>query len=148
MMYFFASVVFLWIYRLSAIMLIVLLVGGTIGAMANIKLLQEDETLLHYNKIQNDKSDIFLSFFPIYNIYQRYKLHNFEHPYRWAKESILWWTLFTIVIVATKSAVGSGFILTMIVIRVASLLSGIDVLDEQVKKKINNFFFKNPEELR
>lgn len=146
-MYFFTTVVFVWIYRLSTILLVILLLLGTLGTLANIKILQEDQELFHYQKIKNDKSDIFLSFLPVYNIYLRYKLHDFDHPYWRAKESLLWRTLFILIALWTRSAIWSWFILTIIIIRVASLMSGIDIFDEFIKKKINKLYHKNPEEL-
>ncbi len=146
-LYFFTNVVFLWIYKISVVLLVALLLLGTFGTLANIQILQESGESFHYQKIKNDKSDIFISFLPIYNIYLWYKLHDFDHPYRRAKESILWWTLFVIFALLTKNAIVTGFILTIIIIRVASLMSWIDVFDSSIKKHINKIFYKNPEEL-
>jgi hypothetical protein len=147
-MYFFTMAVFMWAYRIISGLLILLLLLGTIGPIANIKILQEDHDVFHYQKIQNERSDILLSFLPVYNIFLWYKLHDFEHPYWWAKESILRWTLFALVTLVTKSDVGATVVIMMIIIRVASLLSGIDILDPHVKKKISMLFKENSEEIR
>ncbi|NOZ44005.1 MAG: hypothetical protein GXP45_02490 [bacterium] len=138
---------FLWIYKISAILLVAMIIIGIFAIFANIKILQEGESGLHYQSIKTDKSDIFLSFLPLYNIYLRYKLHSFDHPYRWSKESILWWTLLVFVAIITKNGVATGFILSLIVIRLSSLMAGIDVIDDHIKYKLNKLFYKNPEEL-
>gem|GEM_PF-899714 len=77
-----------------------------------------------------------------------YKIHNFEHPYWRAKESIILRTLFLIVAIIFQNPILSSFVLVIIIIRVASLMSGIDVLDNTIKEKINKLFQKNPEEIR
>jgi len=146
--YLMPNIIFGWIRTISVIIMIALLVFGTIGVLANISILQGEGKFFETYETKTNKGDILFSFIPLYNIYLWYKLHKFEAPYWRAKESILWRTLFLLVILASKSMVLSSFVLTVIIIRVASLMSGIDVFDKVIKKYLNNLFLKNPEEMR
>jgi len=146
-LYFAPNIIFLWIQRISISLLVVLLLLGSLGAVVDIRILQEEKNILKYYDKKTDKSDILFSFLPIYNYYLRYKLHDFDKPFWWVKESILRWTLFIIVALLTKNIALSWFFITAMIIRLVSLLSWIDVLDKEIKKKLNTIFKENPEEI-
>jgi len=135
-----------WIRIITVGLLLWILILGTILVLADVLILQWDADIFSHQEIKSTKWEILLSFIPLYNVYQWYKLHNFDRPYRWAKESLLWWALFTLVLLLTKSTTLSSFVLTLIIIRVASLLSGIDVLEAVVKTKLSSVFNTNVEE--
>jgi len=146
--YLFPNLILYWVRAISISALLWLLVLGAWWVLGEVKILQKGEaSLLTVQEVTTDKSDILFSFIPLYNIYLWYKVHNFERPYRWAKESILLWTLFIVVILLSKSVVISSFVLVVIIIRIASLLSGMDVIDTTIKSKLSKLFLKNPEEL-
>jgi len=146
--YFAPGVVFMWISRISIVLLLIFLCIGSLWAVADVSILQEEWINLKYYENKTDKSDIILSYFPVYNIFQRYKLHDFEHPYWRAKESILMRTIFLVVIFVTKSSILGGLILTIIIIRLASLLADVDVIQPAIKQKLSHLFIENPEEMR
>ncbi len=146
-MYFTNNAIFNWVYLISISLLIGILIIGSGCAVAKINILQSDGQLVHYQDTNVDKSDILISYLPFYNIYLWYKLHSFEHPYWRAKESILLRSLFVAVAFLSKSAAASSFILIVIIIRVASLMWGMDFLDKEFKKRLNKLFVKNPEEV-
>lgn len=135
------------VYLISIGILVWILVLSSILILANVKIFQWDNEFLHSTQISTNKSDILLSYLPIYNFYLWYKLHNFEKPYRWAKESILLWSIFSILSLIFANIIVSSFIITVIIIRIASLMSGIDVLDPHVKQKINKLYTQNTEEI-
>jgi len=146
-LYFAPNIIFLWIQRISISLLVALLLLWSLGAVVDMKILQEEKDILKYYDNKTDKSDVLFSFFPVYNVYLRYKLHDFNHPFWRAKESILRWTLFIVVTLLTKNIAISGFILTAMIIRLVSLIAWVDILDKTVKNKLNKLFKKNPEEI-
>jgi len=147
-MYSAPGVMFVRSYKISVGLLITCLVLGTLGPVAGIAILQEDKHVFAYQRITTNKSDILLSFFPIYNTHLRYKLHEFTHPYRRAKESQIRWTVLTAIAMITRSESLTAVILMFIVVRIVALLFGIDFFDTQVKNKLNKLYQQNIEEIR
>lgn len=102
---------------------------------------------LHPYTIEGNKKDIILKYLPIYDIYLRYQAHNFDKPNRRIKESILRRLVFVLSCLAGKAVISST-ILIVIILRIASLMSDIDVFNTHTKHILNKLFIKNPEELR
>lgn len=148
MSYFYDYLMVVWIYKIAVFILIGLLVMWILWIVTDINILWWEKKFFQYKEITNDKTNILFWFFPIYNIFMWYKVHTFDSPYRRAKESILRWLLFVLVALITKSAWISSLILVLIIIRIVSLLSGIDLISDEIKKKVNKVFYKNPEEIR
>jgi len=135
------------LYKISIAILILLLIAGTVAAVSDMKLFQWDAKIIKYYDTKSKQSDILFAYIPIYNIYLWYKLHDFDHPYRWTKESIMIWSVFLAIALLTQSIVLISFVLTIIIIRVVSLMYDIDMLDPELKNRLSKLFYKNPEEL-
>jgi hypothetical protein len=135
------------IYTVSIFVLLSLLLISVVSILSDISLIRGKEAILHTYTIEWNKKDILLKYLPFYNIYLWYKNHNFEKPNRWIKESLILWTIFTL-IACFGSSIWSSIFLMLIIIRVASLMSDIDILSIKNKQRINKLFLKNPEELR
>lgn len=127
--------------------IIATIITGSIMIFSDKQILQTEEKL-EFKEIQKGDSNIFMAFLPFYNFFLRYKLHNFEKPFRWLKESLLRRTLF---ILASLLLPYGGFdiaILLLIIIRVATLLGGIDLINDSIKELLNTIFTTNIEEIR
>jgi nitrogen fixation-related uncharacterized protein len=146
--YFYDYLIIDWIYKIDTLILMWLMIVSILWVIVEKNILWWETKFFQYKEITNDKTDILFGFLPIYNIFMRYKIHTFDSPYWRAKESILWRLLFILVSLIIKNVVFSSFILVLIIIRIASLMSGIDIISDEIKKKINNVFYKNPEEIR
>jgi|GEM_PF-3453766 len=137
------------IYTISIITLTIILMIGTIGILTNTNILTGKKELmtLYSEQISIDKKEIVLAYVPIYNIYRRYQEHNFEKPNLLIKESIIAWLIFITLGLTTTPWRASSFLI-LIIIRIASLMGGMDLISPQIKSFINRLFVKNPEELR
>ena len=137
-----------WIYFIFIFALIWFVIIWIFWVVTDINIFWWWKKLFQYKEITSDKTDIILWFIPIYNIFMWYKIHNFDNPYRRIKESIIWRSLFVVLSLITSSAWIGSLILILIIIRVVSLVSWIDLISDESKKKINKIFYKNPEEIR
>lgn len=127
------------------IVLIVLLVWS-ICVLSDVSLhIQKDFSLTFYEV--GEKKLLLLKFLPLYNVYERYKLHSFGTPNRWLKESLLWRTFFVLLALTSHPLILS-VIVVLRLLRITTLMAGIDVLHIQAKSDISNLFMKNPEEIR
>ena len=135
------------VYIVSIFLLLLLLVIGVVGILADISLLKWGNTKENHTTIEGNKKDIILTYLPLYNIYLWYKTHTFNKPNWRIKESILAWILFGIACLLGNIFVASS-ILILIILRIAALMSDIDILNITFKQKLNTLFTKNPEELR
>jgi hypothetical protein len=99
------------------------------------------------NGTQNSKINLIVNYIPLYNIYIRYKKHDFENPNTILKESILVWGIISIVCLFLNNENVIRSVITLLIIRVITLLYDINIL-EKTQKKLNLLFKKNPEELR
>jgi hypothetical protein len=137
------------IYTISIIVLTIILVIGTIWILTNTNILTGKKELiaLYSEEIGTDKKEIILAYLPILNIYKRYQEHNFDKPNLLVKESIIAWWVFIALWLATTPWRASTFLI-LIIIRVASLMWGMDIVSPQIKTFLNKLFLKNPEELR
>lgn len=98
--------------------------------------------------MQEQSSTIVPAFAPLYNIYLRYKLHTFDTPFWWAKESILWWGGFVFVSIVFTSPLLSSFVFILMVLRLATLTYGMDYFSASMRQQLQNLFRVNPEEIR
>lgn len=98
-------------------------------------------------EVSQGQSDILKSFVPCYNLYLWYKVHQFSHPFRWIKESIIWNFVFVIVVLLFHSTFLSAIVLFWLVLRVITLMMGIDLISAHYKNNINSLFFVNIEEV-
>jgi hypothetical protein len=89
---------------------------------------------------------ILKSFLPFYNLKLRYQTANFQTPYWWLKESVLWRTVFSFLTLLLGIQIGTTF-LALIVIRVLLLLINIDMLPNNLKRFLNHGFLMHPEEI-
>ena len=99
------------------------------------------------NNLSNNKLETLLNYIPLYNIYLRYKNHNFNNPDIILKESILRWSAFAIVFIAFQDQTINWIIISILWIRIVALMNDIDI-PKTAKQKLNKLFNKNPEELR
>ena len=135
------------ISTISIGILLIFILIGTICILANISLHIQKSVQIDYYDIGDNRQHVILKYLPLYNVYLRYKLHAFGAPNRWLKESLLRWTI-AIVLMFTTSPYLVGTRIVLLILRVATLMGGIDFLHIEAKKQINYLFEKNPEELR
>jgi len=135
------------IYTISIFLLLVVLIVSVVSILSDVRLIQWDNLSLPTQTIEGNKKNILLTYLPIYNTYLWYRLHNFEQPNRWIKESIFLRILFFLISI-TGIVRWTVIVLLLIIIRVASLASDIDILDISIKRNFNKLFTKNPEEIR
>lgn len=134
---------------ISFILTIVLwisLVVWSIYAISNKEILKNNNQI-NKKEQKTDLLENILYYIPIYNIYIRYKKHEFENANLILKKSIVVRTIFTILLIFSNKINLIFIIITFIVLRVISLTNWINWWDN-VKKIINSLFKKNPEEIR
>ncbi len=134
------------LYSLCIIFLLGLLVLSMICILTDISLLKGSDYHISIYSVEGNKKDLILKYLPIYNIYLWYTAHSFEKPNRWIKESLLVW-LICIAVCMTGSIWATTMVSILIIIRVASLVSDIDIVATKTKQWLNTLFTKNPEEL-
>lgn len=135
------------IYTVSIFILLFLLLISVVSILSDISLLKSGNNEMTMYNVNGSRKDILLKYLPLYNIYLWYQVHSFERPNRWIKESILMRTIFLLISIFW-SIRWSTIVLIIIIIRIASLMSDIDILHTQRKKQLNVLFLKNPEEIR
>lgn len=135
------------IYIISIGILFLLLFVSVISILSDISLVKWWDYSIHTYTTEWVKKDIILQYLPIYNVYLRYILHNFDKPNWRIKESLLLWMAFLITCILGNVFVSSS-ILLLIILRIASLMSDIDIISPKVKQRLNGLFSKNPEEIR
>ncbi len=145
--YLFALDILNVVYTTSIFILIFLLTISMISILSDISLIRWGDYATQNYTVKWNKKNIILTYLPLYNIYLRYQLHNFEKPTRWIKESIFRWILFIIFCMFGNITI-SSIIILIITLRIASLISDIDVISMSTKHRLNSLFLKNPEELR
>lgn len=90
--------------------------------------------------------DNILCYIPIYNIYKRYDEHKFENPNILLKESLLLWTIFSILLLIFPWESLIIMIILIVVLRIISVSNGV-YWWEKFENTINKIFKKNPEEI-
>ncbi len=134
-------------YTVSIFILITLLIISVVSILSDISLMKWTGWTTEEYTIEGNKKDILLKYLPIYNIHLWYNIHSFENPNRWIKESLLRRIIFMIGCMSGNIMICTT-ILIIIILRVASLMSDIDVFTITIKQRLNILFTKNPEELR
>ncbi len=133
-------------YTVSIFVLLFLLLVSVVSILGDISLLKSGNTPLPMYNVNGSRKDILLKYLPFYNSYLWYQAHSFDIPNRRIKESLLLRTAFL-----TMNILGSVrwsiIVLIIIIVRIASLMSDIDILPVQRKHYLNTLFSKNPEEL-
>lgn len=143
--FFVSSSILSVLYAICIGIVLILLIVWSLCVLSHVSLsIQKDFTLQFYEV--GDKRWLLLKFFPFYNIYARYQVHNFGNPNRRLKESLIWRTFFVLFAVTGHPLVLS-VIIVLRLLRIVTLMAGIDVLHIKVKSDINTLFFKNPEEI-
>lgn len=145
--YIFALNILNTIYTISIFILLSLLIISVVSILSDISLLRWQNSPLHTYTVEGNKKDIILKYLPLYNIYLWYQAHSFDKPNRWIKESIILRGIF-VLICSMGSVRWATITLIVIIVRVASLMSDIDMLQTQTKQQLNKIFSKNPEEVR
>jgi len=136
-------------YSVSLIILIIILLIGTIGALTNSKIITNTHTeqVNQDYEIRENSKNIIFSYLPLYNIFIWYQIHEFNKPNILIKESIISRTIF-ILLCFTSNVFLISLFLILIITRITSLCTGIDFISNRTKRLINNLFYKNPEEIR
>ncbi len=147
MNYLFALNILNVVYIVSISLLVFLLVISMVSILSDITLLKWGQYALPTYTVEGEKKDILITYLPLYSIYLWYKIHNFEKPNWWIKEALLIWMLFSI-LTMTWGIWITSISLIVVIIRIASLMSGIDILSISLKQRLNKLFIKNPEEIR
>lgn len=96
--------------------------------------------------IEWKKSDMLLDYLPVFNIYRRYKDHNFDKPNIILKESIIIWWIVALFCMTWNITILS-IILMIIITRMVTLINNIDIIPNKIRIFISQLFTKNPEEL-
>jgi len=135
------------VYTISIFILLIILLISIVSILSDISLLStiksdNDQWYISHGS----KRHIILAYLPLYNIYLRYQSHTFEKPNRRIKESLLIWTIFTMASLLWNVRI-STMGLILIITRIASLISDIDIVPLYIKHHLNSIFLKNPEEM-
>ena len=139
----FASQIALWVANIWSLIILIVLLFSIFACANNLYMRSSNESIKQ--NIQ-DKNQILKIFLPIINFNIRYKQWDYNTPYRWLKESILWWVIFIFGTLFLGNTVGI-WIAIVIVTRVILLLLNIDIIPLSIKKFINWIFFCNPWEV-
>lgn len=102
---------------------------------------------LWYKHIKSWNSDTILYYIPIYNLILWYQNPAQAKSYWWLKESIIFWTAFSIIWIITSSILILLIMLIFMIFRVVSLIWWIDFISDKYKEKLDKLFDKNPEEI-
>jgi hypothetical protein len=144
--YFLSNAILSVAYAMSLGLVLIVLLVGTICVLSDVSLLVKNNLTVTFYTV-GDKKSLLLTFLPLYNVYVRYTLHNFGEPNRWVKESLLWRTFF-VLLALTNHPLILSVVIILLILRVATLMAGLDILHIQAKSSISNLFTKNPEEIR
>jgi len=143
------NIVFLNIaYQIIVWILITILAIWSIWAITEINIISKSRvTKYSLNGYNNtNKIQLLLSYIPIYNIYLRYKKHNFENPDLLIKESIIMWTFFGITCLIPIQFFAI-IVWIIIITRIVSLIWDINIVPETISDFISSLFYKNIEEV-
>lgn len=143
--YFYPSTILYWIHTLSIVTTLTVVIIWSIGVLSWSILYHTKG--LQYTAINEEKDKIILYFIPLYNIFLRYNTHQFTEPNPWLKESLVRWTIWTIIGI-WQSQILLVFWTILMLIRVVTIATGIDIVQNKVKNIIQQTFVINPEEIR
>lgn len=149
--YFFNDSTFIYrLHTIIGIITFILLVIGVVCIFNNTQIINASTKASRTIKenIKEEKSNIIMTYLPLYNIYTRYKTHKFNQPIRRQKESLILWSLFIIACYIETNGILAIIIIIFIILRVASLLGWVDIIDTKLQTKLTKLFSVNPEEMR
>lgn len=103
---------------------------------------------LIYKPITTGQVNIIYYYLPIYNFYLRHQNNEDIKSYRWLKESIVFWSISVLTCLLSWSNL-IIILLTILlsIIRIVTVLSGMDFIKDEWKERIDKIFDKNPEEI-
>lgn len=131
--------------------IILLIVAGIITWIFFIfqdkNIIHAGEKIMEENKIQAWNIDILFYYIPLYNLFLRYYRQKNDESFRWIKESIIFMTLYIFFNLLVRSALLNFIFLIAYAFRIISLIWGVDIIDNEIKRDLNEMFKKNPEEI-
>ncbi|MEI7919388.1 MAG: hypothetical protein WCH65_04220 [bacterium] len=147
MNYLFALNILNIVYTVSIFILLILLIISIVSILSDIKLWKSSSAPRAISSVVGSKKDILLKYIPLYNLYLWYTLHTFDKPNWRIKESLLW-RIAVCLICLTGNITITTLLFILMILRIASLMSDIDIFTLGIKQTLTQLFFKNPEELR
>ena len=124
-----------------ALVVLMIVIGG-FSIINNKTILTSTEA--HTNT--NTNPAILTYFIPLYNYYLWYNESLDEHSYWWVKESVLWWSLYLIIISIWPTTLAVFLGAFVIIARAIMVTVGMDIISSDTKKSINIWFYQNIEE--
>ncbi len=122
---------------------IAMIVVGVFSIINNKTLIERGQNAEQHTEAN---ASVLVYFIPLYNYYLWYNETLDQHNYRWVKESVLWWSLYLIIISIFPISAVIFLGLFIILARAIMLTVGMDFISNEAKKKINNWFYHNIEE--
>jgi len=135
------------VYTVSIFILLLLLIVSIVSILSDINLLKATQHTTTLATVEWGRKNILLKYIPFYNSYLWYDTHSFDKPNWRIKESLLWWMLIFAISMLWSTTI-TTILLILFILRVASLMSDIDVLSITAKQRLTQLFLKNPEEIR
>ncbi len=137
-----------WVFSLFVLGGFGLIFGGVFMIFSDKFVFQKIDYKPEYKSINSGNIDLVLNYLPVYNFFMwEYGQDDIE-SYRWLKESIILWSIWMVLALFFFNNLGLMlFVLIIIVLRVITLLAGMDFVPDEYKSKIDQLFDKNIEEL-
>jgi hypothetical protein len=121
----------------------------TIASIAvGIFLIHSDKELPEHESNKHDMGPLLLSFIPGYNRYQRYSTGAYERPYRWLKESLVWWYIIMILMLWSWTGRLAVVLIILMIARLILLAIGYDIVPLETKQWINKQRTVHVDEIR
>ncbi len=137
-----------WMFWLFVVIWFVLIFSGVFMVFSDKFVFQKLDYKPEYKSISSWNIDLVLNYLPVYNFFiWEYGSDDIE-SYWWLKESILFWSLWTVFALFGFQNLGlMMFMVIVLVLRVITLLAGMDFLPDEYKAKLDALFDKNIEEV-
>lgn len=138
----------LWrVIQISLILIIAAISIGIVFVFMDRALFQSTDPMITIQPVTGSIGDIIVSFIPGYNARLRYKVGHTDHPYRRLKESLLRWFSYVFVALVSPYQIIDNALLSIIIMRVVTIVGGVDLISNDIKKKLNILFTVHVEEL-
>lgn len=134
-------------YDISVILTLFLIWFWIIKILSNQEIIHEDNKVIQWKELNISPSTILFAYTPFINFFYRFKNHNIEKPYRWIKESIIYWSLFYIIWLFFTNWYVLSVLIIIGIVRVTSLSRWYDFITDNFKIKVNKLFTYQIEEL-
>lgn len=142
------NIIVYYIKNIMLILWIIMIIIGIFMIFWDKDIFQEKEKInLWYKKIQSWNMDIIFYYLPVYNFYLWYLDDKDLKSYRWIKESIILLTLWLIIIAISWNIFLNIIVFLLYILRVVSLIWWIDLINDDIKEKLDKLFERNPEEI-